>query len=115
MSFSPDLIKPAQEVLIYRKISNVILPIIYFNNVKIQRASQQKYLEIILDEKLNFKCHIDNVLTKTSKGTAVIKILRNFLPCKSSITIYKAIIRPHFDYRDIPYDQTNSSIVFVKK
>ena len=31
------------------------------------RTDQQKHLGIILDEKLNFECHIDKVLTKTSK------------------------------------------------
>ena len=35
----------------------------------------------------------------------VIKRLRNSLPRKSLITIYKAIIRPHLDYGDILYDK----------
>ena len=47
-----------------------------------QRANQQKHLGIILDEKLNFKCYIDKILTKSSKGIAAIKRLRNFLPRK---------------------------------
>ena len=40
---------------------------------------QQKRLGIILDEKLNFKCHVDKVVIKTSKGISVIKRLRKFL------------------------------------
>ena len=55
---------------------------------------------------LNFKCHRDKVLTKTSKDIAVMKILR-------LITIYKAIIRPHLDYGDILYDQPNN-VTFCK-
>ena len=74
-----------------------------------QIANQQRHLGIILDEKLNFKSHIDKVLTKASKGIAVIKRLRNSLPRKSLITIYKAIIRPHLDYGDILYDQPNNA------
>ena len=66
MSFNPDPNKPAQEVLFSRKNSNITHPIIYFNNVQVQRANQQKHLGIILDEKLNFKSHIDKVLTKAS-------------------------------------------------
>ena len=80
MSFNSDPKKPAQEVLFSRKNSNITHPTIYFNNVQVQRANQQKHLGIILDDKLNFKCHIDKVLTKTSKSIAVIKRLRNFLP-----------------------------------
>ena len=97
MSFNPDPKKPAQEVLFSRKNSNITHPTIYFNNVQVQRANQQKHLGIILDDKLNFKCPIDKVLTKTSKSIVVIKRLQIFLRRKSLITIYKAIIRPHLD------------------
>ena len=79
------------------------------HDVQVQRANQQKHFGIILDDKLNFKCHIDKFLTKTSKSIAVIKRLRNVLPRKSLITIYKAIIRPHLDYGDILYDQPNNA------
>ena len=103
-----------QEVLFSRKYSNINHPIIYFNNVQIQRANPKKYFGIILGEKLNFKCHIDKVLTKTSKGVAVTKRLRNFLPRKLVITIYKAIIKPHLDYGGILYDQPNN-VTFCQK
>ena len=87
--------------------SNITHPIIYFNNFQPKRADQQKHLGIIFDEKLNFKSHIDKILTKTSKGIAVIKRLRNFLLRKLLIAIYKAIIRLHVDDGDILYDQPN--------
>ena len=51
-----------------------------------------------LDEILTSKCRMDKVLTKTSKGTAVIKRLGKFVPRKSLITIYKAFIRRHVGY-----------------
>ena len=76
-------------------------------------GSQQKHLGIILD-KLNFQCHIDKILTETSKGIAVIKRLQNLLPRKSLITIYKAIVRPHLDYEDILYDQPNNTLLLKK-
>ena len=40
MSFNPDPKKPAQEVLFSRKNSNITHPIIYFNNVQVQRVNQ---------------------------------------------------------------------------
>ena len=109
MSFNADPKKPTQEVLFSRKNSNITHPIIHFNNVEVQRANQQRHLGIIVHETLNFKSYIDKVLTKDSKGIAVIKRLRNSLPRKSLITIYKAIIRPHLDYGDILYDQPNNA------
>ena len=101
--------KTPQEVLFTRKNSNITHPIIYFNNVQVQRAHQQKHSGIILEEKLNFKCHIDKFLTKANRGIAFIKRFRYFLPRKSLITIYKAITRPHPGYGDILYNQSNNA------
>ena len=91
MLFNPDPKKPVQEVSL--------------NNNHVERASYQKHLGIILDEKLNFKRHIDNAILKFDKGISVIKKLRHGLPRKSLITIYKAFLRPLIDYGDIIYDQ----------
>ena len=31
------------------------------------------------------------------------------LPCSSRLTIYKSFVRPHLDYGDVIYDQSNNS------
>ena len=109
ISFNPDPRKSAKEVLFSRKNSNITHPVIHFNNVQVQRPNQQRHLGIILDEKLNFKNHIDKGLTKASKSIAVINRLRNSLSRKSLITIDKAIIRLHLDCGDILYNQPNNA------
>ena len=63
---------------------------------------------ILLDEKLNFKQHIDSVISKINKGIPVIKELRHSLPRKSLLTIHKAFLRPLIDYGDIVYDQSQN-------
>ena len=60
---------------------------------------------MLLDEKLNFKQHIDSAISKINKGISVIKKLRHNLPRKSLVTISKAFLRPLIDYGDIIYDQ----------
>ena len=64
LSFNPDPKKHAQEVLFSTKNSNMAHAVIYFNNVQVQRANQQKRLLCIKFYMINF---IDKVLTKTSK------------------------------------------------
>ena len=105
MLFNPDPKKPAQELIFSRKKQSQSHPTISLNNIPIERASYQKHLGIILDEKLNFKQHIDNAILKINKGISVIKKLRYSLPRKSLVTIYKAFLRPLIDYGDIIYDQ----------
>ena len=74
--------------------------------MSVERASHQKHLGIYLDEKLNFKMHIDTVSCKVNKGISVIKRLRHTLPRKPPLlTIYKAFLRPH---GNIIYDQPSN-------
>ena len=105
MIFNPDPNKPAQEVLFSKKKSPESHPTISLNNIPVQKLSYQKHLGLILDEKLNFKQHIDSAISKINKGIPVIKKLRYNLPRKSLIMIYKAFLRPLIDYGDIIYDQ----------
>ena len=104
MLFNQDPRKAAQEVLFSRKKTQ-IHPTVSFNNIQVERASHHKHLGISLDGKLNFKQHIDTTILKINKGISVIKKLRNSLPRKSLMTIYKASLRPLIDYGDIIYDQ----------
>ena len=105
MLFNPDPKKPMQEVIFSRKKQSQNHPTISLYNIHVERASYQKHLGIILDQKLNFKQHIDNAILKIDKGISVIKKLRHALPRKSLTTIYKAFLRPLIDYGDIIYDQ----------
>ena len=74
MLFNPDPSKQAQEVSnIFKKKQFQSHPTISLNNIQIERASYQKHLRIILDEKLNFKQHVDNTISKINKGIYVIK------------------------------------------
>ena len=105
MFFNPDPRKPAQEVLFSRKKKIQIHPTISLNNIQVERASRHKHLRILLDEKLNFKQHIDTTILKINKAISVIQKLRYSLPQKSLLTIYKAFLRSLVDYGDIIYDQ----------
>ena len=105
MLFNPNPKKPTQEVFFSRKKQSQNHPTISLNNIHVERESYQRHLGIILDEQLNFKQHVDNVILKVDKGISVIKKLRHSLPRKSLITVYEAFLRPLIDYGNIIYDQ----------
>ena len=66
MFFNPDLTKPAQEVLFSRKNETQNHPTLNLNNIQVKRASSQKHLGLLLDEKPNFKQHIESAITKSN-------------------------------------------------
>ena len=86
MLFNLDHNKPVQEVIFSRRNKVQVYPAIYLNNI-VERTSYQKYLGILLDEKLNFKKHIDSAIPKTYKGIFVTKKLRHSLSQKSLLAI----------------------------
>ena len=87
MLFNPDPSKPAQEVVFSRKKKEQSNPGISLNNIQVEKTSYHKHLRLILDEKLNFKQHVDRALLKMNKGISVKKKLRYSLPRKSLLTI----------------------------
>ena len=78
---------------------------IILNNIQVEKVPYQKHLVILLEEKLNFKQHVDSAILKMNKGISVTKKLRHSLPRKSLQTIYKAFLRLLIDYGDNIYDQ----------
>ena len=105
MLFNSDPSNPAQEMLFSRKKRVHIHPSISLYNILVERTSNHKHLDILLDEKLNFKQHVNSTFLKINKGISLIKELRHYLAWKSLMTIYKAFLRPQTGYRDIIYDQ----------
>ena len=105
MSFNPDPSKQAQEVLFSRKIQKTCHPSIYFNNKSVKQVTSQKHLGLILDSKLNFQEHLQNILNKVNKTIGLLRKLQNILPREPLLTIYKSFVRPHLDYGDVIYDQ----------
>ena len=69
MLFNPHPTKQAQEVVFSKKKKKVkihpttIIP----NNSQVEIVSYQKHLGILLDEKVNFKQHIDSAILKKIK------------------------------------------------
>ena len=61
MLFDLDPTKPAQQVL--KKCAAISL-----NNFQVERVSDQKHYVVLLDDKRNFKQHIDSVILKINKG-----------------------------------------------
>ena len=106
MSFNPDPLKQAQEVIFPCKMTKTNHPTLIFNGNPVHQVALQKHLGMFLDYKLNFEEHLKTIVNKINKTIGLLRKFQNFLPRKSLLTIYKSFIRPHLDYGDIIYDQT---------
>ena len=74
----------------------------------------QKHLGTVLDFKLNFNAHINQIIKKCNRIIRLIRRLSISLPQNALLTIYKSFKRPHLGYGDILYDEANNENVQKK-
>ena len=97
----------------------ILPPDIFIRNTKIARSSCQKFLGVQLDEKLNFKNHINSICQKVTQSTGILWKLSSTLPAPILYTIYNSIIYPHLIYAieiwgkssKVPFDRLNRKVL----
>ena len=74
---------------------------LYADDTSIDFVHQYKYLGVILDSHLTFNKHLNNIIKITAHKINLLSKVRQYLTEFASITIYKTMILPYFDYGDI--------------
>ena len=75
----------------------------------INTVSHTKYLGVIIDNKLNFKEHIQFIHSKVSRAVGLLNRIKHFLNLSSLKTLYYSLIHSHFVYSLIVWGNTYST------
>ena len=81
------------------------------NRVPLQRCREYKYLGVYVDEKLNWKRHIQYMCDKLSKVCGYFARLRNCAGIKTIIMIYNALVFSHLKYCNIVWGGASKTIL----
>jgi len=68
------------------------------NELDIANTELIKLLGAHIDENLNFTEHIKKLCIKASQKVGVLSRLRNLIPCKTKLLLYKSFILPYLTY-----------------
>ena len=68
------------------------------DNLILEQVSEYKFLGVIIDDKLKWKSHILEVITKLCKINGVLHKIRNNITIDSLRQIYLSIAYPHLLY-----------------
>ena len=52
----------------------------------------------MIDETLNWHCHVDLITKNVNSGLCVLKRLRDLVDVETLLAVHKTLIQPHFDY-----------------
>ena len=85
-----------------------INPTISLGGTNIKRVKQSKTLGIIVDEQVLWKDQISDIVTKVSKGIGMLRRMKAYVPQKTLITIYKALILQHLDHCGLVWDNCSN-------
>ena len=97
MLLNPEPNKQSMEICFSKNRDNGNYPSLIFNDTKVELATSQKHLGLILDSRLDFNEHIDNTINKYNKIISIMKILLLTFSGKSLLKIYKSFVRPNLD------------------
>jgi hypothetical protein len=101
MKFNPEISKQAIEVIFSAKYKKPFHPHLDFNGIPVARETSTKHLGIILDERLTFRKHIKEAISKAKKGLSLMRFLSKYLTPKILDQTYKMYVRPHLEYGDV--------------
>ena len=89
-----------------RKILNIQEePLISIGNETIKKISKCKTLGVIIDDKLSWKDHINEISAKVSKGLGIMRRIKTFVT-QVMQSIYNSLILPYFDYCNMVWENT---------
>ena len=68
------------------------------NDENLKQKTSSKYLGVLIDDKLNWKHHINQLNTKISKSIGILYKLRHLIPKSTLVTLYNSFIQSHVFY-----------------
>ena len=92
--FQPGWIQTSSGSYFLKKKHRLSRTLFNFWYSPVIKITHHEYLGLILDEKLNFKEHLKEEMSKAYKGIAVLRKLQNIIPRNSVLTICESFIRP---------------------
>ena len=80
---------------------------IVINNMSVTRATEVKFLGIMVDDELKWKAHTSYIATKISKNIGILNRLRFVLNCATLKTLYMTLVHPYISYGIIVWGTAN--------
>ena len=81
------------------------------NNTVLEQKSECKFLGIIVDNEISWKPHINHILSKVNKTTALLRFLKYIFPKHILKTLYMTLIYPYFNYCNIIWGAADSTAI----
>ena len=76
------------------------------NGVKIEYTASYRFLGVIIDDKVKFNDHINQLAGKISKSCGILYKLRPYVNQKTLVTVYRSLVECHLNYCILVFGNT---------
>ena len=99
--------------------SKVTLPCpLTISKMPIERKTETRFLGVIVDESLNWSCHVKTVLSKMSRYVGIMYKIKKLLPLKARLQVYQSFVQSHINYCSLVWGfscKSNIESIFCKQ
>ena len=81
------------------------------NNTVLEQKSECSFFGIIDDNEISWKPHINHILSKVNKTTALLRFLKYIFPKHILKTLYMTLIYPYFNYCNVIWGAADSTAI----
>ena len=86
------------------------LPSFTIDSNSIKQVEFTKSLRVYIDENLTWNVRIEHISKKIASCTGILKRSRSFVPFETLLSIYNALVQPHFGYCSVVWGNCNKSL-----
>ena len=93
--------------------SNILSPHdiadVFMNHIKIDYVTSTRFLGIIIDDKLRFNLHINEITKTISKNIGVLYKLSQYVPNSTLLSVYRCIIECYLNYCNLIFGNASAT------
>ena len=84
---------------------------VIFDTTPLEEVSSIKFLGVCVDNKLSWKCHINNICKVIARNIGIMNRLKYYLPSSALITLYSSLVLPYLNYGILAWGNTYSTLL----
>ena len=82
---------------------------VILNGTGVDFVDHARFLGVTVDNKINFKNHINQVVGKVSRHAGILRKIKNNLPLASRITYYNSFVLPYLTFNILHWGNTDAT------
>ena len=82
-----------------------------FDDTHLEKVTHSKFLGVIIDNKLSWKVHVDNISKKKSRNIGILNRLKTQLPSSALLTLYSSLTLPYLNYGLLAWGNAHQNIL----